>query len=859
MLRNWWAIHYKTRGQTRKFHDSEDGETSDHLSDVLLTELISLDRLYVVNPFIKGTPNDVLVNRVSFGPLKSIMSDRVSLKHVLSGGESVDASQSLWMAHWTRRSHNPLSQDHEDQMEGDCEAKQEQTSCQSVESRKAKRLDSDAVLGESSEHKHARGALEVDVRQSSKGTVPETRRIEITHELLMANSKDAAFPDKKATQLDSLSIGKLPGISPHRENFILPKFPCYKNRSSERQPLQEFGLNKKMEGIKPQLDDNSGHGTADISMSLPRLQSRVLSLSSNEINFRADAQHGRSEQQIRPDYFEKKLVPLVRSLHEDSTVSNSNSMLCGLNPRRPDMIRKGKNDQSSLGLSCKGHFGNSHFTRMEHEQCNSQTYSAFFPSDTIKGRNLIPESSESQYSAQKDGALLLNDDPMVGNVSFSIPVREQGRKFKKFSDTGLLSSQSSTQRARALEDLECEHHFLHRMPTCCLQDVETMRICATVDSVEGVPGGLPKFSKTTHHLLITKKTDVNSSKGVKLIKGSTFAAELKGKSVHKMLALPPSWSCLRERETKSQNLQKFADSEEKGDGDAVLTGFQHVRNESSAETDTMPTDDFNQSSDALAGTASSLLHKDVMGDRTAGKCPEPATSQSKWGKKRKITDLPDMNKDPSADLAAANSIDARELSTSRTESLDAEHLLSHVEQPENSNSSPQNGNLLGPEASSRWVKRLGLSASDSLTLGTKSLKMGDASSSEVNKLFNRITNCSKTSSEPMLGQCRGTGSQRFDKTMTLLKNIDSTIDSVKDCPNPSHPWIRRWCHSREVAEPQKSAPQVACEPEKSKFSFEELQKKQFPSIAAMALMGKAVSNFHPCEFRKKGSSVVWNT
>lgn len=232
--------------------------------------------------------------------------------------------------------------------------------------------------------------------------------------------------------------------------------------------------------------------------------------------------------------------------------------------------------------------------------------------------------------------------------------------------------------------------------------------------------------------------------------------------------------------------------------------------------------------------------------------------------RKETAELPGMSgEELRADLAAHRCVDSRERSTSRTESLDVEHLLSHVEYPENSNSSPQQCNPLYAEPSSRWVKRLRLSSSDSHAFGTKCLKMGDVSSSDkVNKLLNRITSYSRTNSEPTLHVCHGKGLKQFDKTSIVLRNMDSSEGLVKDHSDLSlsHSWIRRWCRSRETTTKSRPAPQVAYEPEDSKFLLEEIQKKQFPSIAAMALMGKAVTSFRPCEFRKKGGSlVVWNT
>ena len=138
---------------------------------------------------------------------------------------------------------------------------------------------------------------------------------------------------------------------------------------------------------------------------------------------------------------------------------------------------------------------------------------------------------------------------------------------------------------------------------------------------------------------------------------------------------------------------------------------------------------------------------------------------------------------------------------------------------------------LGPEPSSKWFKRLKMSTSDSFAHGTKSSKMGEVSSREkVNKMFNKIMNCSKTSS--------------------VRKSQEISL---------SRSWIHRWCRHRAASPNKKPDAVVLCEPQSSKATLDEHQKKQFPSIAAMALMGKAINGFHPCEFRRKGSLIVWST
>lgn len=207
---------------------------------------------------------------------------------------------------------------------------------------------------------------------------------------------------------------------------------------------------------------------------------------------------------------------------------------------------------------------------------------------------------------------------------------------------------------------------------------------------------------------------------------------------------------------------------------------------------------------------------------------------------------PDMNERLPALPASANSIDDGGTSTSRTQSLDAEHLLFHAEQPSNSNATACPDDPLGPDPSSRWVKRLKLSTAHPFASGTKISKMGEVSSRvKINKI-SKIMNCSKTSSEPTVGRKSGesssSGSGRKSQEISL-----------------SLTWIHRWCRHRAAPPNKKPDAALLCEPQSSKATSDELQEKQFPSIAAMALMGKAMNGFHPCEFRRKGSLIVWNT
>lgn len=147
---------------------------------------------------------------------------------------------------------------------------------------------------------------------------------------------------------------------------------------------------------------------------------------------------------------------------------------------------------------------------------------------------------------------------------------------------------------------------------------------------------------------------------------------------------------------------------------------------------------------------------------------------------------------------------------------------------------------LGLDPNSRWVKRL---KSNSIAVGTKSSKFGETSSPQMaNVFFGKIAKGSISNTELTLGNGESSSAKKEGDVITL-----------------SHPWIQRWRYNRAVA-PQKKHKVEDCAPQRSKaVALEDVEKKQFPSIAAMALMGKAMNGFQPCEFRKRASFLVWNT
>ncbi|XP_058089039.1 uncharacterized protein LOC131235726 isoform X2 [Magnolia sinica] len=488
-----------------------------------------------------------------------------------------------------------------------------QTAIQISVSKKAERLDVDKGLTNISEYKKIRRygpvglELAPDFVQSGKELLNQSRRVGITNEFPMGNSGNLLFPDVKAEQSDSLYICKLSGFPAYQDNCVASSFPYFGNTRSEQQHFPKFNFSQKLENILPpymelpifnrhpfrhQIAVKSGYNAINVGSSNSNLLLTELALPPTEIRFQVEGTVQRLEQQKQPYDSPDKKVLSVQTFKDDLTGSTSNSVPCGFKSRglniRSHARQKDEKDQPSFGLACKEPVANTRFTLTEDEHHNCHSCYTFVASDEMD-KGLIAKASRNPSARKKDGVLKLNDNSLTDDFHLPVLVGEQGRGIKNVISRLPLSHSSTP-----------AHHLLRRMPSGSLHDVETLQICSTVDSVEGVPGRPPKLSKTTHHLLITKKTDVNLSKGDQLITKSAASAEFKRSSFHEMIAVPPVFYSQGKDKAKFQHLGNSTDSEEKQDGNAITTGFLRIQNESSAETDNISLG-VNQSRPSLPG------------------------------------------------------------------------------------------------------------------------------------------------------------------------------------------------------------------------------------------------------------------
>ncbi|XP_021827710.1 uncharacterized protein LOC110768183 isoform X2 [Prunus avium] len=434
----------------------------------------------------------------------------------------------------------------------------------------------------------------------------------------------------------------------------------------------------------------------------------------------------RSDSEIVPHQFKGGSTSLPSFMCREEEINHSNSL-----PAPRQNVRNTKNHSSS--------------TLLAHEK-------------NINA-NFISRRSEGSLSRQND-AVLLQHDPTTSSKRKPDFVGKNFWEMQNQSGFGLLPSSSSPPEVTKLENVYqgyCSLPSLQRS----VHNMDTMRICATVNVGEELSGGPPKFSNTIHHFLFSKNTGVNLSEGAQVFGQSTVSKKLKGKASSELHSFSPEVLPVQPG-FKLLPYRSSTDSE----GEEDVRDVKAPAVESSSETDIMGMDAF-QDNILPCVVASSPSDKHVeRGEKSPTSRSTFPSGREEIGARLTSTKLFDINQV----APFASSAEERETSTSKTQSLDVEHLLAHAEQPTNSKSSASPEGPQGPEPGSRWVKRLKLSASQSAH-GTKSSKLGEASSHEkVNKFSNRITKCGITSSQPAMGRFLGKEQMASDQTATLLRN-----------------------------------------------------------------------------------------
>ncbi|XP_073292674.1 uncharacterized protein [Primulina huaijiensis] len=511
--------------------------------------------------------------------------------------------------------------------------------------------------------------------------------------------------------------------------------------------------------------------------------------------------------------------------------------------------RKGKSGVSSLicgGDVSKNLFESTNLRVQEHISCNKHSQSADLVCQENKD-SLSQSKNLMNACFRESNASLLFDIPSTSHNHLPTFNQEWFQKIQKCSDLRPYPDHYIVSEETEAKKSYYNSYSLQKLPNC-LHNVETMRICTTMEKAN--LRGFPGFSQTSHSLLITKTTDFNLSNEFDIFDGTRVITETNGNMAGQ-----------GNRGVILQQLSSSAESERKGQVGDVKTGRATINNESSAETDTMDMDYFKEKN-PYSGANSSPSDK-AFNMYSSLSYPVDVFSSREAKRQGPNTKLPDINLEPPALPAAAASSENSGPSSSKTQSLEMDMLMAHAEPSKpNSNLSPEDSREADP--GNRWVKRLKLSSSQSSSRGTKSSDLaGNSHDKKMKKHFGRILTNGILSSEPYSRKHHGKVSVALDNKGSLIKqNTEITVSPSKKSMELllSQPWIQRWLHDESRSSTQEYTETTAvCAPQSSKLAMKNHQKEQFPSIGAMALMGKAVRGFQPCDLQKRGSFTVWNT
>ncbi|RLN30622.1 uncharacterized protein C2845_PM05G28980 [Panicum miliaceum] len=273
-----------------------------------------------------------------------------------------------------------------------------------------------------------------------------------------------------------------------------------------------------------------------------------------------------------------------------------------------------------------------------------------------------------------------------------------------------------------------------------------------------------------------------------------------------------------------------------------------AQNQSSAKTETLYSDTLMRSKSS-AGIASLSAQKDYV-------CPDEAKSEqlatpSQRGDSQYSKDDGFHNVNENHDVLSKATIASKPSCMPRTRITNLDLILSQMSRMRNQISSGIVQPPIGAEPSDRWLKRLQLDVSDPDILGSKRPKIGDSPPlGQTNCLFGMALPCNKIDTE-MIGRAKA--DQRLDEGNNELQ------DKQGRSPIPAKSmssWIGRWCQGGSSVFHED--PCQGRQATKHDQPSEELEG-QFPSIAAMAMMGRVMNKLRPCDHQKKGPFVVWKT
>ncbi|CAO1947910.1 unnamed protein product [Urochloa humidicola] len=192
----------------------------------------------------------------------------------------------------------------------------------------------------------------------------------------------------------------------------------------------------------------------------------------------------------------------------------------------------------------------------------------------------------------------------------------------------------------------------------------------------------------------------------------------------------------------------------------------------------------------------------------------------------------------------------QEWSMSKPSSMNLDLVLFQISRMRNPISSALIDSPVCLEPSDRWLKRLQNDILDPRLPCSKRSKVGDGPPPGGScTVFGQELTFDMGNAD-MINQAKKV-QLRYGRLINQ-QNLEGSLISAKSLNS----WIGRWCQG---GTPIYHGPS-SVEKQTSKLNLlpDDLEG-QFPSIAAMAMMGRAMNKLRPCELQKRGPSVVWKT
>uniref|UniRef100_A0A0D9V4A0 Uncharacterized protein n=1 Tax=Leersia perrieri TaxID=77586 RepID=A0A0D9V4A0_9ORYZ len=268
----------------------------------------------------------------------------------------------------------------------------------------------------------------------------------------------------------------------------------------------------------------------------------------------------------------------------------------------------------------------------------------------------------------------------------------------------------------------------------------------------------------------------------------------------------------------------------------------------STKTDTLYSE-AQHASKSTAGFASASIQKD-SGYAASAKTEQFVTSSMKGvsscgkGNEAVNTSAEHQNLYPAA--TCANNED---WSMSKTSSMNIDLVLFQISGMRNPIPNDLNEPPVCPDPSEKWLKRLQHDTSSSHVPCSKKSKVGDGPmAGGACTEFGEVFNCGSNSSDVI---------KHVENKLMCKGFIDQQSEEGSPMPAKSlNRWIGRWCRGGTPV--FHGISNIERQEDKSDMPLDRLES-QFPSIAAMAMMGRAMNKLRPCELQKRGPSVVWRT